>query len=265
MRTTSQVVDREGLNSCHPTGRRGTGAEDIAYCIAWTVAALSAIAALSAVLGGFGLGSEGAVSQAVLVALVSAPAAIVARSIFRQHTRLLIENNARVQSAMRALDFHRTQVETLLDSPYLPDEIKEFLLDVSELVVNREFAHRIVDWVEEGCPGGQTNPDLPDLEDVLYCLRIAEPRLSELVDRAIRGAFITMMLQWPETAKCHYWISYPIATETAALAFIQAVKFRSVARRERQPMNGAVSFSPNQDILPDLQLLRDRKVANRQL
>jgi hypothetical protein len=242
MRTTPQVVDREGPNPCYPTGRRGTGAENLAYCIAWAVAALSAIAALGAVLAGFGSVSEGAVGQAVLVALVSVPAAIVARSIFRQHTRLLIQNNARMESAMRALDIHQTQVETLLDNPYVPDEIQEFLLDVSELVVNREFAHRIVDRVEDGCLPDKTNPDLLALQDVLCRLRIAEPRLFELVDGAIRGAFITMMLQWPETAKCHYWISYPVATETAAGAFMQAVKFRSVARRERQPMKGGISL-----------------------
>jgi hypothetical protein len=235
MRTTSQVVDREWPNPCYPTARRRTGAENLAYPIAWAVATLSAVTALGAVLAGFGSVSEGAVGQAVLVVLVSAPAAILARSIVHQHTRLLIENNAREESAMRALDFHQTHLETLLDSPYLPDEIQEFLLDVSELVANREFAHRIVDWVEEGCPRGKTNPDLLALEDVLCRLRIAEPRLFELVDGAIRGAFITMMLQWPETAKCHYWISYPVATETAAGAFMRAVKFRSVARREKQP------------------------------
>jgi len=114
MRTTSQVVDREWPNPCYPTARRRTAAENLAYRIAWAVAALSAVAALGAVLAGLGSVSEGAVGQAVLVVLVSAPAAILARSIVHQHTRLLIENNAREESAMRALDFHQTHLGPVL-------------------------------------------------------------------------------------------------------------------------------------------------------
>jgi hypothetical protein len=199
------------------------------------------------------------VFRPITVAIVAGLVAIVVRALLRQYFLRVDDDRVRLESAITALDAQKAKLQSLLENPYIPNPVKVFLLDLSTLMGDRDVARRTNDWaLEEGdwaLEEGQSNKrsrDSDGLNDwdgilkgrgrVLESLRIAKPSLELLrknerklfqdVNAVIRGAFVTMMLQWPETTKGLHKIVYRFATESPGHTFAWAMEEHRPQKRE---------------------------------
>src|SRR5258708_313795 len=180
------------------------------------------------------IGEGFALGPAVLAVIVATLTAVGVRNLLIQFHRRLIDDQLRLKSAMAGLDLQKAELQYLLESRHVQKSVKKFLVEISALIVDRNFARRVADWVEAGCPD-QAGASSTSLFRMLVRLRVTEPRLFETIGRAIRGAIVTMRFQWPETHKCRLIVSHRMVTDDAAQAFALAVGVWMIARRQEEP------------------------------
>lgn len=174
------------------------------------------------------------VAIAVIVAVVIA--ASLGR-LLRQYLLRLKDDCSRIEAARAALKAQKQWLDRVLDSHIIPESVKKFIVEVSEVVPDRDMAYRLAQWMEDGMPEPKTNKnEEPDeLFDDLRNLRSSHPEAFELAVSALRGAIITIMLQWPATARCLQRMSYKLAVESSTEVAKSAARFHHWAD-PRQPL-----------------------------
>jgi hypothetical protein len=136
---------------------------------------------------------------AAVVAVAAAALAFIVRELLLHYSRRLSVNLDRIKIATDALQKQAAELKDLLENTDVSDLIKDFLLEISGLIVDRNYARPVADWVEAGCPSNKAEGNFDDLKPILEQLRKDEPVLYERVVSIIRRMIIALMLQWRET------------------------------------------------------------------
>jgi|ERR1700730_2379610 len=167
--------------------------------------------------------------QLVSLLLAAAAAAILVENVLRQYLRRLTDENARCNAALQVIEDQTVAIKVIAYRESIPLSVKQFIVDISGLVTDRESAHRMADWIERGCPTVDHESDDNVLLNAIARLRNEDVQAFELVISAIRRSLIAMLLQWQETAKCLFYFSHVIASETPNEAAHAAAVMRRVA------------------------------------
>jgi hypothetical protein len=171
--------------------------------------------------------------EELLVLVAAAVLAVIVRELLRHYSRRLAEDRDRIKSATHALKYEERDLRDLLQNSHVPSLAKEFLLEISGLIVDRSCARPVADWVQTAPPVDKTGGKFDGLIPFLDLLRIAEPRLFEKIVGTIRGMIITFMLQWRETRHHHDKVSHLLATYNSAQSIDFAIAVWTVARAQK--------------------------------
>jgi hypothetical protein len=175
--------------------------------------------------------------HAVVVALVSIIIATALGRLLRHYLRRLQDDSSRIDAARAALKAQKQWIDRILDSDIIANSIKTFVLDLSEVVPDHAMAYRLAKWMESGMPepdtDKRTNDEADELFNDLRNLRSSHPEAFELAVGGMRGAIVTIMLQWPATARCMQRISYKLAVESSTEVAKSAARFQHWADTRR--------------------------------
>lgn len=149
--------------------------------------------------------------------LAAAFVAVIAERLLRQYIRKLRDDCTRIEAARSALVDQQHLIDRVIKSESVPESVKAFVIDLSAIVPDREIAHSIADWINQGMPDGDDEPasETDAFFGSLRSLRKTDPDAFDLTIGTMRGAFVTMMLQWPSTARTMQRLAHRLAAESA--------------------------------------------------
>lgn len=156
--------------------------------------------------------------NAIITATFAIAVAAILERLLRQYHRKLKDDCSRIEVAQNALAAQKQLIDRILDSDSIPFSVKNFVLDVSEIIPDQEMAYDLAKWIENGMPephsNEKTDQEADELFDDLRALRTSNLEAFELAMSGLRGALITTMLQWPTTARCMQRMAYKLAVES---------------------------------------------------
>ena len=167
--------------------------------------------------------------EAISTAIVAMVFAVALERLLRQYYRKLKDDCSRIEAAQNALTAQKQLIDRILDNENISLSVKNFVIELSEIVPDQDMGYRFAKWIESGMPEPKSDEkadkEADELFDDLRRLRTSNPEAFELTTSALRGALITTMLQWPATARCMQRMSYKLAVELTNEVAKSAARF----------------------------------------
>jgi hypothetical protein len=173
---------------------------------------------------------------AICIAMIGTLVAAALERLLRQYHRKLKDDCGRINAAKSALEDQERIIDRILDRKTIPENIRTFVVEVAEIIPSQESAYRLAAWVDSGMPNVDNEPEneteLNEFYDNLRTLRQVDEEGFELVNIALRGSFVTTMLQWPTTARSLQRLYYKFAVESSQDVVKSAAAVHRAARHE---------------------------------
>jgi hypothetical protein len=169
----------------------------------------------------------------IATAIIAVALAAILERLLRQYLRKLRDDCARMDAALKALKDQQTLLNRIIDHENIAPAIKLFVVELSGVIPERNTALRMAEWIKNGMPFRSDEDQ--DLEadkffEDLRLLNKSDPDAFELVVGALRGAFVTMMLQWPTTTRAMQQLAYKLAVESTTQVAKSAAAVHRAAR-----------------------------------
>ncbi|MGB6659016.1 MAG: hypothetical protein WBE90_07960 [Xanthobacteraceae bacterium] len=177
------------------------------------------------------------VLNAAMIAVVAVLIAATVERLMRQYRRKLTDDCSRIEAAKTALIEQQRLIDRIIVHKNISENIKAFVLEVSGVIPSQKMAYKVAAWINDGMPD-VVDKDSDEAKetnaffDNLRSLRQSDQEAFELINSALRGAFVTMMLQWPTTARCLQRLYYKFAVESTTEVVKSAAAVQHAARHK---------------------------------
>jgi hypothetical protein len=169
---------------------------------------------------------------ASIIAFAAILLAAALERLLRQYHRKLIDDCTRIEAAQTALKEQQQRIDNIIGHKIIPSAVKIFVVELSEVIPNKKIAYKVAEWIDAGMPhdNDEADDETDRFFDDLRTLSKSNQEAFELVTSALRGAFVTMMLQWPATTRCMQRLAYKLAVESTSEVAKSAIAVRRAAR-----------------------------------
>jgi hypothetical protein len=172
--------------------------------------------------------------QIIATVLAAVATAVIFERLLRQYLRKLRDDCARMDVAHKALKDQQSLLDRIVGHKSIAPATKLFVVELSGVIPQQKTALRMAEWIKDGMPS-RNNDEKEDQEadqffEELRALNKSDPDAFELVVGALRGAFVTMMLQWPTTARAMQMLAHKLAVESTTQVAKSAAAVHRAAR-----------------------------------
>lgn len=163
--------------------------------------------------------------DAVIWTFIAVVVAVIAERVIAHMTRRMSEETNRAQLAAEALVSQREILDDLLARPSVAFCMKQFLVDVADLLTDRRAAHALLAALSNG-QAPEEDEESAELDAAIEKLRTNDAFAYDLYHTFVFSAPIAAFLQWPETAKAMAKLSLRLAREREPAAARDLVMMR---------------------------------------